>query len=296
MSEIHDIKNYDLAPPAPKCILQNRFLPSPNPMFPCQDIREEQFQNTLAYAQAIQYWAEKSNLLMPGQTCLLARCVIELRRVMKPYVTFSDDAILDGAALQERSLEDQTGVTIARKIQQASTRVSTEEEPTKELVPTKVSTEEAAPTEEPSEEMDSTGDPIEDQPSQWPLPASQQKSQLLPRCGMRRRERERFPIVISPVGQRYCILPSQWLLSDKPLWLSVSQGEDTTAGVQGGGELGIKEQKNADKLCRQSQIPLHHPGLQNPCQRLHGPQVSRELWPTCRGIPPHQPLLMHPQG
>ena len=30
-------------------------------MFSCQDIREGQYQKTVAYAQALQYWAEKSN-------------------------------------------------------------------------------------------------------------------------------------------------------------------------------------------------------------------------------------------
>ena len=56
-------------------------------------------------AQALQYWAGKGNRLMPGQPCLLARCVQELRRVREPYVAFSDDAILEGATPQERSLE-----------------------------------------------------------------------------------------------------------------------------------------------------------------------------------------------
>ena len=70
---------------------------------------------------------------------------------MEPYVTFSDDAILDGAALQEGSLEDQTGETIPRNTQLASTDVSTEEEPAKKPAPTEVTTKEVAPAEEPLE-------------------------------------------------------------------------------------------------------------------------------------------------
>ena len=35
-------------------------------MFPSQDFREGQSQKTLAYVQALQYWAEKANPLMPG--------------------------------------------------------------------------------------------------------------------------------------------------------------------------------------------------------------------------------------
>ena len=70
-------------------------------MFPSQDFREEQSQKTLAYTQALQYWVEKANLPALGQPCLLARCVQELRWVIKPYVSFMDNAILDGATPQE---------------------------------------------------------------------------------------------------------------------------------------------------------------------------------------------------
>ena len=175
MSEVRDVENYYLAPPAPKYIHQNAFLLCLNLMFPCQDIREGQLQKTLAYAQDLQYWVEKSNPPMPGQPCLLGRCMIELIRVRMPYSTFSDDAVLDRAALQERSLEGQTRVTISRENQPA---------------PTKVSTEEVAPTEEPNEEMDPQrlppkkqplqGSPLKHQPSQQPPSASQQKSWMFP--------------------------------------------------------------------------------------------------------------------
>ena len=73
MSEIHDVENYYLAPPAPKCSHWKEFLLPLNPMFTCQDIREGQLQKTLASAQALQYWGEKPNLPTPGQPCLLAR-------------------------------------------------------------------------------------------------------------------------------------------------------------------------------------------------------------------------------
>ena len=74
-------------------------------MFPSQDFREGQSQKTLAYAGALQYLAEKANLPMPGQPCLLARCVQELRQVMKPYVAFMDDTALEGATPQGQLLE-----------------------------------------------------------------------------------------------------------------------------------------------------------------------------------------------
>ena len=75
------------------------------PNVPSQDFREGQSQKTLAYAQTLQYWAEKGNPPTPGRPHLLVRCVQELRKVMEPYVAFSDKASLEGATPQERYLE-----------------------------------------------------------------------------------------------------------------------------------------------------------------------------------------------
>ena len=65
-------------------------------------------QKTLVYAQALQYWAEKANLPMLGQPCLLVRCVQELRWEMKPYMTLIDDTILEGVTPQQELQEGQT--------------------------------------------------------------------------------------------------------------------------------------------------------------------------------------------
>ena len=86
---------------------------------------------------------------MPGQPCLLARCILELGRVMEAYVSFSNDAILDGASSQEGSLTDLTGVTIPRNALPTSTGTSTEKEPTEESASMEVVTEKAAPTGKP---------------------------------------------------------------------------------------------------------------------------------------------------
>ena len=120
-------------------------------MFSCQDIREGQSQKTVAYMQALQYWVEKANLLMPGQPCFLPRYVLKLRKVMEPYMSFSNDAILDGAAPKEGSLMDPTEVTIPRDAPLVSTGTFTKKEPTEELAPMEVVTEEAAPTGRPLE-------------------------------------------------------------------------------------------------------------------------------------------------
>ena len=67
MSEIHNVKNYYLAPLVPKCLHQKDFLLLPDPMFPFPDIQDKQLEKTIAYTQALQYSAEKANLPMLGQ-------------------------------------------------------------------------------------------------------------------------------------------------------------------------------------------------------------------------------------
>ena len=83
-------------PPAPKCIQRKMFLPVPYLCLPCQDYHLKQPWRTLAYAQAIQYWAEKANLLGPDKPHYLVMCVHELRWAMKPYTTFSNCDVFKG--------------------------------------------------------------------------------------------------------------------------------------------------------------------------------------------------------
>ena len=58
----------------------------------------------VTYAQALQFWAEKSNLPTQGQPCLLAGSVLELREEMKCYISFPDEAVFSSMALTEESL------------------------------------------------------------------------------------------------------------------------------------------------------------------------------------------------
>ena len=104
-------------------------------MFPCQDIQEEQLEKTIAYAQALQYWAEKALLPMPGQPFLLVRSVLKLREMMEGYISFSDDTILDGVALPEGFIKDQTELTISRDALPTFTDVPTEEVTVEEQLP-----------------------------------------------------------------------------------------------------------------------------------------------------------------
>ena len=125
--------------------------------FPCQDIWEEQLEKTIAYTQALQYWVEKSNPSMPGQSCLLARCILKLRETIEWYISFSDDTILDGVAPPEGFLGDQTKITVPRDAQLAFTDVPTEEVTVEEAAPIGVPLEEPTMPQAPHEEQMKVG-------------------------------------------------------------------------------------------------------------------------------------------
>ena len=93
------------------------FLPQPDPKFTCWDIRELQLEKTVAYAQALQFWAEKANLPTQGQPHLLAGSVLELREEIKCYISFPDEAVFSGVALPEESLATQSEDTVPKNAQ-----------------------------------------------------------------------------------------------------------------------------------------------------------------------------------
>ena len=101
MSEVHNIENYYLAPLAPHCLYQKDFLSLPDLRFPCWDLWEEQQKKTIAYTEALQCWAERANLPVPGQPCLLAGSFLELCKMIECYFLFSDDIVLGSVALPE---------------------------------------------------------------------------------------------------------------------------------------------------------------------------------------------------
>ena len=131
-------------PPSAPMSLPEGFLLLPNPKFPCRDIREEQLEKTVAYVQVLQFWAEKSNPPTTGQPHLLAGSILELREVMESYISFHDDAVLDGVAPPEGFLKDQSEETIPESALLASPDSPIEEATVEETTPV------GGPLEEPS--------------------------------------------------------------------------------------------------------------------------------------------------
>ena len=85
VSGLHDVENYYLAPPAPKCLARNMFLPD---NLSYQDVRQQPLLLTMAYAQVLQSLVEKFRLPVHLDCCPLAKSIVELMHVVKNHILF----------------------------------------------------------------------------------------------------------------------------------------------------------------------------------------------------------------
>ena len=81
------------APPALPCLHWQRFMLQANSIFASWDIREVPREKVVAYARALQYWAEQNDLPTGGKPRLLAESVLELREKVKWYLTFTNEEV-----------------------------------------------------------------------------------------------------------------------------------------------------------------------------------------------------------
>ena len=88
------------APPAPLCLLRERFQPPPDTIFTCWDIREVLGEKAIGYTHALQYW-QRSLICLLGQPHWLTKSVKELQEEMKCYLSFLDRDILEGVTPME---------------------------------------------------------------------------------------------------------------------------------------------------------------------------------------------------
>ena len=65
-----------------------------DPQMGSQDYCLGQPMKTLAYAKALQYWAERAKPQIPSEPCQLAGSILELRQAMEPFMTFEDSEVL----------------------------------------------------------------------------------------------------------------------------------------------------------------------------------------------------------
>ena len=65
-------------------------------IYACRDIREIPWEKVVAYARALQHWAEENNPPAGGGPRLLAESVMELREEVKWYLSFTDEEVFWG--------------------------------------------------------------------------------------------------------------------------------------------------------------------------------------------------------
>ena len=97
------------APPALPCLCRKRFMPPANSIFVCRDIQEIPREKVVAYARALQHWAEQNHPPAGGEPHLLVRSILELREEVKWYLSFTDKEVFWGEALpkeEEDSLQN----------------------------------------------------------------------------------------------------------------------------------------------------------------------------------------------
>ena len=107
--ELHPKKDGCQAPPVPLCLWQKKFMPPTDAIYTCRDICEIPWEKMVVYSQALQHWAEKTDLPAGGKPHLLAGSVRELKKELCSYLPFSDEEVFKGLALpEETSLKEVT--------------------------------------------------------------------------------------------------------------------------------------------------------------------------------------------
>ena len=81
------------SPPAPKCLTWNMFLLDE---LSYQDVQQQPFLLTVAYARGLQYWVEKPNPPDSPDFHPWVRSVIELKERVKEHVMFTKWDIIQG--------------------------------------------------------------------------------------------------------------------------------------------------------------------------------------------------------
>ena len=76
-------------------------MPPASSTYACRDIQEIPQEKTVAYAQALQHWVEKTDPPARGKLHLLAESMKELRKELKCYLSFSNEEVFKGLALPE---------------------------------------------------------------------------------------------------------------------------------------------------------------------------------------------------
>ena len=98
-------KGHSSGSPCSAMPISAKFYATADSIFASRDIREVPREKVVAYARALQYWAEQNDLPTGGESHLLAESVLELREEVKWYLTFTDEEVFWGVAIPEADEE-----------------------------------------------------------------------------------------------------------------------------------------------------------------------------------------------
>ena len=90
---------FQAPPSALPCLHHQRFMPPVVSIYASQDIREIPREKVVAYARALQHFSKQNNLPKRNEWHLLAESILELRKEVKFYLSFTDEEVFRGVPL-----------------------------------------------------------------------------------------------------------------------------------------------------------------------------------------------------
>ena len=90
------------APPVPLCLHLWRFMLPVMSIYTSRDIREIPQEKVIMYARALQHFVEQNNPPKRNERCLLVESIMELRRGINFYLSFTDEEVFRGMDLPEK--------------------------------------------------------------------------------------------------------------------------------------------------------------------------------------------------
>ena len=87
------------APLAPLCLHCQRFMPLVVSIYASQDVREIPREKAVAYTRALQHFAKQNDPPKRNKRHLLVESIMELRREVKFYLSFTDEEVFRGVDL-----------------------------------------------------------------------------------------------------------------------------------------------------------------------------------------------------
>ena len=106
--QMHELESKEAPFQAPlvlPCLHRRRFMPPVISIFASQDIREIPWERTIAYAWALQHWAKQNSLPVRGKPRLLVESVLELRKEVDFYLSFTEEEVFQGVVLPKEEGE-----------------------------------------------------------------------------------------------------------------------------------------------------------------------------------------------